>query len=436
MKRIAITLSIMTFYLSATGAVPVDFRSIESRSGQFLVRWLNEFRVPPLLLQDEERAGIIILSPELLTVSAERIKEGLLQQLGDNDRWRGKIRFHFAKGKSNPNLFQVNSNKYSNGWQYHVKLSPKIKREVWLRGCVAVCLLEMANRMAGDRSAEVPIWLIDGIATELQESALVDLSPNYANQVQIGGVNPGLGQITPTQRRFDPLVATRRYLGSNVPVSVAELFVPTSAHISGEKRELFRRSSHFFFRQLAALPAGKASLLHFLGSVSGYLNWQQAFFPSFEERFTTMLELEKWWSVALTDLTQLTPVSSWSIPDSLAYLDRIIHPAALVGKNRNELAQRKTFSLQEMVTQWDYADQRTTLEQTMNRLRVLSIYCHPKLRQVVAGYSAALSNYVQQRQQVGFEPDRRGQGRLRASRVIDKATKEFNRLDRQKEALR
>ena len=437
--RVVILIACFVLPVLSQGAIAQRFKTVESRSGQILVRWLDQFRVPPFLRQDEIAADIIVLSPELLTVSAERIKEGVVQQLGTTDRWSvkgDKIQITFASGKSNPNRFHIDSHRFTNGWRYQVKISPKIRRQVWLRGCVGLFLLEMANRMATERSAEVPVWLIDGIATELSQTALVDLSPSFTDQIQVGGTNPSLGRIIPTQRRQDPILATRAFLGQNVPVSVAELFFPSNDHLNGNKATLYRRSAHFFFRQLANLPAGKASLQQFIASLSSYLNWQQAFFPSFQEQFTTMLEVEKWWSVALTDLTQLTPVSSWSPAESLSYLDRILKPAALVGQERDQLAQRRNFTLQQVIAQWDIADQRPTLVQIQSRLRVLSIYAAPSLRPVIQGYQKALNDYLERRGSVGFDPSRRGQARLRSERVVSDTQKELNKLDQQRQQLR
>ncbi|MCS1410114.1 MAG: hypothetical protein M2R45_03303 [Verrucomicrobia subdivision 3 bacterium] len=428
-------LIIITVGLTWGSLSAAHYRTVESRSGQFLVRWLEQFRVPPFLREDEKAADIIVLNPELLTVSTERIKEGLLQQLGVSDHWRGKIRFQFGAGKSNPDRFFVESTRFSNGWSYQVTISPKIRREVWLRGCVAVLLLEMANRLAGDQSAEVPVWLIDGITMELRQSALIDLSPSHTDRLLIGGSNPGLGLVVPTQRHQDPLIATRAYLAQNVPVSATELFLPTVEHLQGSKQQVFVLSAHFFFRQLTSLRAGKASLIQFISSLSSHLNWQQAFFPSFNQHFERMLDLEKWWSVALTDLTHLTPISSWPLAKSMAYLQRILTPAALVGQRRDTIAKHTTFSLQEVISQWDYADQKPTLEQVMNRLRVLGIYADQRLSIIILEYQKILSDYIAKRDKAGYEPSRRGQVRLRPDLLIRTAQRKLDRLDTQWKAL-
>lgn len=421
------------FSLCLSAEVAREFRSIQSRSGQILVRWQDRFRVPPFLRQDEKAADIIVLSPELLAVSAERIKEKVLQQLGMSDRWRGQIRFFFASGKSETGHFRVDSQRFTNGWNYRITLSPKIERRVWLRGCVAVFLLEIANRMAGERSSEIPFWLIDGIVIELEQSSLIELSPNFADQIRIGTGNSKLGQVIPTQRHEDPFTATRAFLAQNVPMNISQLFIPTAADLSGKNAVLFNRSAHFFFRQILSLRAGKASLQHFLAALPNHLNWQQAFFQSFEEHFSTMLDLEKWWSLALTDLTWLAPLGSWSVSESLSYLDRILLPAALVGKARNQLPKRTHFTIQQVISEWDDADQRPTLENVSNQLRVLFVYASPRLRPLIKGYLETISSYILQREKVGYEPSRRGQTRLRAKPLINQIAKKLDAFDHQRD---
>ncbi len=416
-------------------AVTQKYRTIKSTSGQFSVGFLEQFRVPPHLLEQEKAQGIIVLNPELLTVSAERIKSSLLRQLGTSDRYRGKVRFQFTPGKSDPDLFFLQSTRFTSGWSYQITLSPKIKRSVFLRGTVAVLLLEMANRLATERTTEIPFWLVHGLTTELQESALVDLTPSHTDRITIGGTNPLLGAVTPIQQRQDPILMTRQYLAQNVAASISELFIPEAVHLKGEKKTVFDRSAHFFVRQLLALPAGQAGLQQFLSGLASHLNWQHAFFPSFSNHFGNMLELEKWWSVALTDLTHLAPIGSWTLADSHAYLQRIITPSALVGQNRTELAQRTDFTLQQVMEQWDYDDQRTTLQQVVNRLRVLSVYAHPTLNSVILEYVKEVDGYLTRRNNAGYQPSRRGQVRQRAPMIIRDAQKKLNALDSIRKSL-
>ena len=421
-----------------------DFRTVESRSGQFLLRCRESFS-PPSLREDEKASGLITLTPELAAISAERIKENLLQLLGAPDHWRGKIRFHFPPGKPNPNLFQIRSARFSNGWTYQVSLSPKIHRQTWLRNCVALLLLEIGNRLAGEQSVEIPFWLIDGIATELRHSALLDLSPSHAERLRLGAANPK--PVFPRQLYQDALLSTRRWLSQNPPASASELFFPEDQHLNGTKKHTFAHSSHLFFRRLLDLRAGKASLRQFISALPTRLNWQQAFFPSFETHFQKMLDVEKWWAVTLTDFltnpysAPLDPkkfeIASRPPEETLAQLEQLFSLPALVGRQRNQIAQREHFSLQQAIAQWNYADQKAALEPILHRLDILAIYAHPQLAPLIRNYQKTLRNYLSQRNQANRQPSakRPVQMRRRPQHIAQKTQQKLNQLDAQRRQL-
>lgn len=431
-------------FLAAPLFAAADFRTVESRSGQFLIRCREPFSPPPLL-EDEKAAGLITLTPELAAISAERIKENLLQLLGAPDRWRGKIRLHFRPGKSNPDLFQVRSARFSNGWTYQVAISAKIRRQVWLRNCVALLLLEIGNRLAGERSVEIPFWLIDGIATELRHSALLDLSPSHAERLRLGA--PDSNSVFPNQLYQDALLSTRRWLSQNPPASAAELFFPEDQHWRGRKNPLFAHSAHLFLRRLLDLRAGKASLRQFLSALPTRLNWQQAFFPSFQPHFQKMLDLEKWWAVILSDFLtnpysapidpQKFEIGSRPPEETLAQLEQLFSLPALVGRKRDEIAQRERFSLQQAIAQWDYADQKSALEPIVNRLSILAIYAHPQLAPLLRDYQKTLRNYLSKRDQAGRQSSAKRplQMRRRPQRIAQKTQQKLNQLDDQRRQL-
>jgi len=389
---------VVWFLVEATIPAGAESRVVRSRSGQFQAYDVGGMQVPPLLLEEEKQEGIIVLTPDLVVVSTERIKEGILQQLGAYDRWRGKIRFLFDS-RSGPDRFSVVSHRYTNGWSYEVTIGRKIRRRVWQRGCVAVILLEMSNRLAGQRSTEVPYWLIDGMAMELDRSAVINPSPDYSRGHLIDSGGEGFSRVIPSHRHQDALIATRAWLAENVPVDAGELFLPSERSLNGEGAEEFVYSAHFFYQRLLTLPAGKESLIQFLSSLSHHLNWQQAFFASFRLHFKRMLDVEKWWSVSLSDLTHQTTIHSWSLEQSLASLERTLLLPALVGNRRNELARKSFFSLQQVVARWERPDQETVLQMLLNRLRIVGIYAHADVAVLVREYQDCLEDYLELRRQ-------------------------------------
>ena len=424
MRILCAALVLILPFLQVTAAP----RWVDSRSGQFRVRGPGEMRRPPLLLQEEQIRGMIVLTPELLAVSAERIKEGVLQQLGARDRWRGKVTFVMDPSLA-PDRFDVQSVRYSNGWRYRVALAPKIGGEAWIRGCVGVLLLEMANRLAGQRSAEVPFWLIDAMVQELRQAETLQLTPSHADRIVI---SPGGASITrpfASRVQSDSLEITRKWLADHAPADITELFFPSRESLYGERRRTFAHSAHFFYRRLLDLPAGKACLIQFLSSLSSRINWQQAFIPAFDPHFERMLDVEKWWSVTLVDLTYDVPVGSWTLEESLVCLERTLVLPALVGTRREQLARRSDFSLQQVVRQWRWEDQEPALERIANRLRILGIYADKRAGLVVRDYLEAIDAYLEGRRLAMRPPRGRMQVRLLPAKVVRETIEKLDSID-------
>ena len=57
------------------------------------------------------------------------------------------------------------------GWNYQVQLPDVVSRTRFARALTGVLLLELANRDAHARSAEIPAWLTDGLSQELLATA-------------------------------------------------------------------------------------------------------------------------------------------------------------------------------------------------------------------------------------------------------------------------
>jgi hypothetical protein len=162
------------------------------------------------------------LDPALLTVSCERLKDALLAELKMNDQWRGRINLNIDSSMpedAEPSLTAVLG---PTGWRYEVNLPSAIKSERLLRALVNVMLLEMANRNAkGESSAQVPLWLVDGLMAHIQANSVSPLLmrrqlSNTGNRVAMEGLEP-----------------IRTQLRSKPPLSFQELSWPAEDQLSG-----------------------------------------------------------------------------------------------------------------------------------------------------------------------------------------------------------
>ncbi len=65
--------------------------------------------------------------------------------------------------------------RFKNGWQYRVDLPNVVERPRYVRAIVQVLLLELANRTAQGRGAEIPLWLVEGFSQLLLASSEVEI---------------------------------------------------------------------------------------------------------------------------------------------------------------------------------------------------------------------------------------------------------------------
>ncbi|HEU0038660.1 MAG TPA: hypothetical protein VFR76_05245, partial [Verrucomicrobiae bacterium] len=173
MKTLAIILA--SLIASAVLAALPDggVRTVGSRSGQFVVRG-------PAIAPLSNNSGLadptlIELDPNILAVTCERIKQALLRELTLADLWRGRVYVEINSVLSTNQAPLVFAKPYLNGWQYQVELARSIEKPKLVSGLVQVLLMEIANRNAGLRSAEIPLWLSEGVAQALVHESEVDL---------------------------------------------------------------------------------------------------------------------------------------------------------------------------------------------------------------------------------------------------------------------
>ena len=104
------------------------------------------------------------LEPTLATVSCERIKQMLVRELNVTAPWRGTIYLVLYPARSAGDAITITSDRFKNGWQYRVDLPDVVERPRYVRAMVQVLLLELANRTAPARGAEIPLWLVEGFS--------------------------------------------------------------------------------------------------------------------------------------------------------------------------------------------------------------------------------------------------------------------------------
>ena len=307
-----------------------------------------------------------------------------------------------------------------------------IEKPKLVRGLVQVLLLEIANRNAGLRSAEVPLWLSEGLAQHLIQSSPVDLilqPPQWnLNRVNISW------QMRQGVRR-DPLRDAHERLQSHAALTFARLSDALPDPVPEETWKTFQASAQLFVSQLLLLPAGRATLVEMLYELPYYLNWQSAFLNAYRAHFPRLLDVEKWWAVVLVQFTGQDPTQAWSIPVALEKLNETLHPSVLVSATRKDLPQRARPSIQQIITDWEYLRQRIVLTGVTSQLLVVRFKTPPELTSLVEDYRATIESYVNKRDQAGLARSLPGLPPTRADLLVRDAAKKLNELDQKRASI-
>jgi hypothetical protein len=277
--------------LQAAGGV-----AVHSRSGQFVIRgprpqaMITGPGVARFPAGGRAPANVVPLDPDLLAVSVERIKQALLRELELPDQWRGRIFVDLHPAGSDEPPVLLTSLFYPDGWQYHLDLVDRLESSTVARAIVGILMLEIANRNAGSQSAELPLWLTEGMTLHLMRSAQTDLVLRPETDLVRQFIRP------------EPLAAAREYLRGHPPLTFTELSLPTSAQLTGEGWTNFQACAQLLVTELLHLRGGRAGVAILLSRLPQYLNWQTAFLRTFEPFFQKLLDVEKWWAVCVADL--------------------------------------------------------------------------------------------------------------------------------------
>jgi hypothetical protein len=380
--------------LSARADLPVDgIVSANSASGQFLVTSPQETSPLAFLPEIATNSEFVRLEPALLAVSAERTRDSLMKKLGLDSRapWGGKIFLVMHPAGALDENVAIVPSRFENNWVYHVLLPDVLPRERLVRALTSVLLLEFANRGAGERSAEVPSWLVEGFSQELLAENLQTMIISAPDQT-IRDIPVDL--VTQNERTMDTLAGTRQVLQNFSVLTYSQLSWPTDVELSGEDGGVYRASSQLFVDELLGLRNGPVKLRTMLALLPRYYNWQTAFESAFQENFRAPLDVEKWWALQTVIFTAQSPGPQWTAQVSREKLDEILSVAVEYRAVSNSLPTRAEVSLQTVIRSFDPDRQREILQMKLQDLELAQFRITPSLAVLTAEYRNALAGYL------------------------------------------
>jgi hypothetical protein len=304
-----------------------------------------------------------------------------------------------------------------------MELPGKVKEEILMRWLICSMLLEIANRQAGVQSAEIPLWLAEGMSADLQANNF----PTYIHQ-------PGQSWTMDVKwdRRAElmPLELRRR-----APLSFQQLSWPQASDLTAEGLPLYRSCAQFFVEELLRLDDGRACLRSMIGQLPEHWNWQTAFLRAFHSHFPQLLDVEKWWGVSYVDFVSGYKVQTWSDPDCRKALQSSLDVPVFVHFGADQLPVEAMITLQEVIRQWRPLDAYEALERAVDGLKFLGPRATPQWRPLVQLYLQTLLDYLNASKNAGVD---RQLGR-HAPPILPgakaDAIKQLDELDRRREAI-
>jgi hypothetical protein len=422
----------------AVGAVPV-----QSVSGQFTALVVGRTGLPSRAPTVLSLPGLFVvnpaspatsssetaLDPAVLVISCERIKESLLQTLGMTDQWRNKMGQGRINLIINPAVPEEEGTLLTglpgaNGWNYELALPSPIKPRLLLRAIVKALLVEMANRSAGEQSAEIPDWLVAGLSALMQADSLQSL----VIQPQVSTVGNRLN--------YTGLAQVREQLRQRRPLSFQELSLPEAGTLDGENYEFFSACSHLFLEQLLRLDDGRRCLREMIvRQLPAHLNWQTAFLEAYSRHFPQLLDVEKWWGLTCVSFTGTDASARFSQEDTWKKMQEALDVPVEVRLSADEMPVPAELTLQEVIADWDPAKAAPVLQRAAEGLALLRMQSAPEFAALLDRYLATLQSYLSD-----TRPDRpawtSNHQLTLLGGVRNSACRELTRLDEQRAEMR
>jgi hypothetical protein len=428
------------FCCNAAGAQPVLYHS---SSGQFTA-WLVQrpssklAQVRPTLtpvassrafLPSSSTAQILrnsedlTLDPALLVAQCERLKSALLAELGQSDAWQGRIDLIINPSLAEDNEPQLTVVRRSPGWTYELVLPRTVPNEVLLRKLFQILLLEMANRHADAQSAEIPLWLVEGMSAHLQANSLATFMLQPGQTVKANIVWNKGSQNVPKELRQHPALAFQ------------QLSWPQESDVTPEGLPLYRGCAQLFLEDLLRFDDGKACLRAMIDQLPEYWNWQTAFLQAFHSHFEQLLDVEKWWGVSYVDSARGYKAQAWSANDCRRALQSSLDVPVEVHFEKDQMPVDAKITLQEVIRKWSPQDAFEALQRAVGGLKFLEPRATPEWRPLTQLYLKTLVDYLKDSQAAMRDPRLGMHAPSVLNRVKADTIQQLNALDMQREAL-
>jgi hypothetical protein len=388
--------------------------TIISQSQQFVVHY-----TPAQPLTERIPAGALEVVPELLVVTAERVKQALtaeLPALADN---RLQIHVGVVNSAGADSPVGISISRYSDGWRYEIAVPRVVEEPRLVKGFINVLMLEYANRGA-ERGAELPAWVTEGMMQQM----MFTIGPKFVITRA-----PNAWETTARDLNF----WTRETLRTNSTLSFQGL---TTASVPARKSDgeaLYLAGAHLLIRSLLELPDGRRRFAQFLQLLPRTWNWQTAFMQAFG--FQRMLDVEKWWALTVIEFTTRDERQAWSAEMSLRKLDELLLTRVEFRAATNALPELRLVDLKSILGETDTTLQRQAIEERILQLNYTAPRMAPEVASLALAYKQALESFLKMRDGISVRTALRSTPAARQAALISEAIGHVGALDEKRRLL-
>ena len=359
-----------------------------SRSGQFIIYGVEPGAVRRYQPENTNHT-LVRLDPNLLAVSCERIKSALLNQLGINDQWRGKIHLTLHPSQAANEDITVTSSLFGGGWLFNIELPDFIAPERLVRAVTQTLLAELATRRENSQPAAFPAWLAEGLPQLLLAESEIELVLNSESTSAGGNV---FGQNS-AHRFKDPLTLAREKMAGQKPLTLAQLG-QWPAELDSEAGRLFQGSSLLFLHELLSLKSGGPALAAALNELAADPDWRVGLVRAFKSQFRRIVDLEKWWALQTAYVRARPLAQNWSPTETLNKLDQLLRCPLEVQVSSNEPALFADASFQTIIRSWGFPQQEAMFREKIKLFDAVRLRAPKELAGLTVQYRTVLDAYL------------------------------------------
>jgi len=409
MRALSILFILLAAFVGSSRA-----QAVTSQSHQFVVHGGrgNEAidAIPP---------GSILVQPDLLAMTAERVKKALAAEVPAMGRVGATIHLNVLFSAPIDMPISIVSTKFADGWTYQVAMPPIVDEARLVKALAHVLMVEYGNRVPG-HPVELPAWVIEGMAQQLYFS----VGPKLVVDQHSSGWEV---HIRDFQHR------TREAMRTNATPTFQELTMSSPPPTGAPGELLYQSSAHLLVNTLLQSQNGRQRFAVFLQKLPIAWNWQTAFREAFG--FERMLDVEKWWALTTLEYTTRDPRQAWTLERSLRKLDELLSTTVQARTSPESLPEMRTVDLKMLLREENWALQREALMEKVSQLGYTVPHLSPQVAGLAVAYKNAIASYVDKRDHGGVNPSLRTTPEARTQSLISELTQRVDALESKRRAL-